>query len=1022
MGCHSCGARARTGARFCGVCGTTLGSAGPGLRKTVTVLFADAPPVTAPDLESGVRLAAAFHDRLRRVLEQHGGTVERHAGDAVMAVFGVPSARDDDARRAAAAGLALQSLPSGGPRLAVGINTGEVFTGNGSADQELAVGDAVVVAARLQQLADPGEVLLGPATVRLLGPGARLGPSRDVTLRGRVGLLPVVPLWGLEAPAPASPRGPFVGREAERRLLIAALDRTLTTGLAQLVWLLGEAGTGKSRLVREVLREQSSAVTTLSGTCRGYGDRPAWSALIEVLHDAAGVALDATAETVLASLVSTRPELEPVLPTLGCLLGGRELPVGGADLAWAVVRVLTTIAKDRPLVVVLEDVHLAGEPLLDLLHTVVRRVEGAPVVVITTGRPELLELRPDWGRGVRHVVGLSLRPLPEEEARQLAHQLIPDNPDGAERLLFSAGGNPLFLAQLAQAWAEGIGDGAPSVSAVLTARLDRLPRETRQVLERAAIVGSRGLIADLEPLWDSSPDLERELEELARRDLLEMQDNCWVFASELVRDSASAGLTRQGRADIHALRGLVLVADGASAGAGFHLEQASRLLRRSDPDRSAGLAEQAASQLAAAGVRALTGDLTAAADLLDRASGLMAPDELRRLVLLPDLARALLLSGDLARAGQVLDEALVRADALGLHQAGAHARLAKVDLLRMTEPERAYTELTSLVDEVIPALEQTHDDRGLALAYQLQASELQYRVQWAAMQVPLGKALEHAHRAGDRRLTELAESLQVGSMFHGPMPLDETRSHLEEMLQRRDISPSHRASVEARLAGTLALQGDPDAGRALMVTVKQAFRDLGRELSSLATAFMSGPVEMLAGHPDRAAVELRAACDGLMAMGDRAFSSTLAALLAEACWRCEDPDGAAGAVALSRSTAADSDVISQVRWRSVQAKLDALEGRAEQALQLSAEAVRLVATTDELISQGDVLADAAEVHELVGGTGAGQPLLREAVQRYQRKGAPQAIRQLATGLYVSASTPLQPQPAPATPAALDRDA
>jgi len=987
-----------------------LGSARPGVRKTVTVLFADAQPGAVDDVESGVRVVAAFYDSLREVLEEYGGTVERHAGDAVMAVFGVPTARDDDARRAAAAALALPGamwwLPE--VELSVGINTGEVLTGDGSDGQELAVGDAVVVAARLQQLAEPGEVLLGPTTAGLLGSAARLGPPRDLHLRGRDGSISVRALLGLGVPVEASPRARFIGRETERRMLTAALHRTRSAGLAQLVSLIGEAGTGKSRLAREVLSELGESFTVVSGTCRAYGHRSTWSGLAEVLHDAAGVPLDAAAEVVLDALISARPQLGPARPVLASLLGDGDLPVGGSDLAWAVARVLHEVAVDGPVAVLLEDVHHAQAPLLDLLPDVVRRLEGSPVVLIATGRPELVEHGSDWGRGLRHVLGLTLRPLPEEQARELAQALLPGEPEAADDLLAAAGGNPLFLTQLAQARAEGTGDPAPSVSAVLVARFDRLPLETRQVLERAAVVGAWGRVADLRPLCEGEHeiDLEDELQALARRDLLEVQDGRWAFRSELVRHTAAAGLTRDERAAIHQAHGVVLAAQGANSAAGFHLEQASAWLRVSDPERSAILAKQAAARLAAAGLRALTGDLAAAADLLGRATALMAADEPRRLALLPDLSRALLLSGDLVAAGEVLEEAVSRADELGLEQAAAHARLARLDLLRSTEPERAYAELPALVADVLPALKESRDDRGLCLAYQLQASGLQYRVRWGAMEAPLAKALHHANRADDRRLVELVQSLQVGSMFHGPMHLDETRLHLESLLEQRDTSPSHRASVEARLAGTLALQGDPVAGRVGMAKVKRVFHDLGRELSALATAFMSGPVEMLAGAPERAASELRTACDGLMAMGDRAFTSTLAALLAEACWRCEDTEGAARAVELSQRTAAAGDVISQVRWRSVQAKLHALDGRAAEALHLCAEAVELVATTDELTSQGDVLADAAEVQELLGNAAAAQPLLRDAVQRYARKGASQAIRRLSGRLEVPVSSPL----------------
>jgi class 3 adenylate cyclase len=1016
VGCQRCGGRSRAGAQFCGACGAVLGSARAGVRKTVTVLFADAPHLAgSADLEAGVRVASALYAQVRQVLEEHGGTVERHAGDAVMAVFGVPVARDDDARRAAAAALALRDADL--PPLRIGINTGEVLTGDGDTEQELALGDAVVVAARLQQIAQPGEVLLGPATVPLLGAGVRLGGGRDVVLRGRAGQLCVVPLLGLDAPVEAGAGGPLVGRGAEREMLLAALDRTVAAGIVQLVTVLGEAGTGKSRLVTEVLRERADVVSVVRGRCRAYGANSTWAALAEVAHDYTDLPPDVGSEAVLASLEDKRPDLAGALPVLASLLGDGDTLIGGSELARAIARVVATIASTRPLAIVIEDLHLGDAPLLDLLPEVVRRLEGSPVLLVVTARPELLEHRTDWARGLRHVLGLTLRPLAEEPARQLAQHLLPDDPEGVEEVVGPAGGNPLFLEQLAQARAEGTGTAALSVAAVLAARLDRLPLKSRQVLERAAVVGSNGRLADLLPLCQGETEgtVEAELTALARRDLLTVHEGRWSFGSELIREAAVAGLTRDDRAHLHQVRGLVLAARGANAAAGFHFEQASLLLRQSDPARSAAMGKQGAARLAAAGLRALTGDLLAAGDLLARATALMPPDEPRRLALLPELARARMLSGDLPGAGSVLEEAVSRAEALGLAEAAAHARLARLDLLRSTEPERAYAELSDLVAQVLPVLQAAHDDRGLSLAWQLHASALQYRVRWAAMEEPLDKAVHHAHRAGDRRLVELAQSLQVGSMFHGPMHLDETRGRLQALLEQPGNSPSHRASVEARLAAILALQGDPAAGRAGLAQVRRVFRDLGHEMSALATAFMSGPVELLAGEPDRAVDELRAACDGLTALGDRAFTSILAALLAEACWRCDDLTGAAEAVALSRRSAGLGDVISQVRWRAVQAKLLALEGRADEAQLLIAQAVKLVTTTDEVTSQGDVLTDAAEVQDLLGNPDTAQVLLRDAVQRYSRKGASLAVTRLAARMYVQTSPALVPVCAPDSP-------
>ncbi len=991
VGCHRCGGRSREGARYCGSCGTLLGSARSGVRKTVTVLFADAPVLGAHhDLELDVRAATAFYESLREVLERYGGTVERHAGDAVMAVFGVPVARDDDARRAAAAALELREVaslvPGTGP-LSVGVNTGEVLTGELGTDEELVVGDPVVVAARLQQVAAPGEVLLGPATLRLLRHEAVLGETREITLRGRQGGLPVVPLLALAPPPPPPERGPFVGRDTEVRMVRAALERTVRTGIVQLVTVLGEAGTGKSRLVDEVLRTQPG-IRVVRGVCRAYGGGTRWPTMTEVRYDGT------EPEVGIAELLArdTR-QLGGVRHVLNSFFGDGDNPMSPEDLAWAIATVLREASTLAPVVVVLEDLHAAAPELLELVPAIVERLDPVPVLGVVTARPELLEQRPHWGRGLPHVVGLTLRPLPEEQSTRLAEHLLQGDTGGVPSLVAAAGGNPLFLEQLAQARREGsTSDTAatPSVTAVLAARLDRLPLGARQVLERAAVIGPSGPVADLLPLCEGV-DVESELELLASRDLLEVEQGRWSFGSELVRDAAVGGLSRDERAELHQVRGLVLGARGQAAPAGFHLEEASRLLRTSDPERSAVLAEQAASRLAAAGLRALSGDLVAACDLLERAVALLPEDSPRRLNLLTELSRGLQLTGDLTRARDVLEEAIRRCDARGLREVGAHSRLALVDLERSTEPERAYAELPGLLAEVLPALESARDDRGLSLAYQLEAAALQYRVHWAAMEAPLARSLHHAGRAGDRRLVELAQSLQVGSLFHGPMPLDQARPRLELLLAQPSGSPWHQASVAARLGGILALQGDPDAGRQQVAQVRQVFHDLGRELSALATTFMSGPLEMLAGDPLTAAKQLSEACDGLLAMGDRAFTSTLASLMAEAWWRCGEHESAAAAVSLSRRLAGLGDVMSQVRWRSVHAKLHAVRRNHREAEALCAQAVQLVIGTDELTSQGDVLADAAEVQLMLGNRSAADVLLRDAVERYERKGAPQAV-------------------------------
>jgi hypothetical protein len=797
-------------------------------------------------------------------------------------------------------------------------------------------------------------------------------------------------------------------------MLLAALDRTLDRGIVQLITVLGEAGTGKSRLVEEVVALRSDQATVLTAQCTAYGAGSAWGPLIEAAEQYMGVPPGSSADLLLG-VAESRREFGGGLPVLASLVGRDGAEVTRGDLASAMTRLIEKVARRKPIVIVTEDVHLGDPQMVAMARDVVARLDGVPVVALCTARPELLEQRPDWGHGLRHHVSITVRPLAQEPARALAQHLLPDDPDGVEKILGPAGGNPLFLEQLARAHREGTGAPALSVQAVLTARLDRLPIETRLVLERAAVVGPSGRVADLVPLCQGEHpiDVELELAALARRDLLDVADGRFSFTSELVREAATNGLTRDDKAELHRVRGLVLAAQGANAAAGFHFERASVLLKQSDPLRSQAMAKQAAARLAAAGLRSMGGDLVAAADLLGRATALMPQNSVRRLALLPDLARALMLSGDLAGAGVVLDDAIAQATAAGNATVAGHARLARLDLLGSTDPEEAYASLDGVLAEVVPVLRASGDDAGLSLAHQLEAAHQQYRVRWGAMEEPLERALHHAERASDRRLVELAQAHQVDSFFYGPMHLDETRHRLSAMLERPGTSPSHRASVEARLAATLALQGDPVAGRSALAQVRRVFRDLGREVSALATAVLGGPIELLAGDPARAVDLLREATEAFVKLGDRAFSSALAGRLAEACWRSDDIPGAADAIELARETAGHGDVISQVRWRSVAAKLHALEGRAEEALALSAEAVRLVSSTDELASQGDILADAAEVQDLLGNGGAAQVLLRDAAQRYERKGAVQAVRLLTPRLVVSAQEPLELAIAPA---------
>ncbi|MDP3713337.1 MAG: adenylate/guanylate cyclase domain-containing protein [Mycobacteriales bacterium] len=1018
--CRRCGGRStQQAARFCATCGTALLEPAV-VRKTVTVLFTDADglAILAERLDTEVvrRITTELHGALRVILEEHGGTLEKYAGDAVMAVFGVPVSREDDAQRAASAALAVadrlaplldQLSDRTGVRLALrtALNTGEVLTQPDS-EQGLVLGDAVVVAARLQQQAGPGEVLLGPDTAQLLRSVVRTGEPRELVLRGRTAAVRAHPLLAVRQGHRRVRRTSLVGRSSERALLAATVERTVRGGTAHLVTVLGEAGLGKSRLVDDFLDEQAVAgVLTRRVRTRAYGARVRWSPLPQLLEGLPVDHLPADARSVLAALADE----------------GTGLTV--SEVSWALALQTRWLASQAPCVIVLEDLHGAEPEVLEVVQNVVRRLDDAPVVVLATARPTLRDACPAWGAGLRQSLSLCLPPMGAADARRHAVLLLAPATAPSEvvdLVLEAAGGNPLYLEQLVsvliesgrlvregQRW-ELHGDPRsldlpPTVAALLAARLDRLPPAERHVLERGALLGKDFAMADVAGLVDTGlrEDLDGLLDALVRRDLLLGAGTTRSFPSSLVREAAYAGLPRAERARLHEQVGRRLAAEpGRDELAGGHLEEAVRHLSEIGVDATA-LRDDAADLLGRAGRRALTGDARAAVSLLGRACALLPDDDVRRLLLVPDLARVRALTGDLAGAEEQLRDVLERARAGGHDTAVAHARIALMDLLRSTRPEGAVDLVPALVDEVVPVLRAAGDDHGLSLVHQLEAGALQYRVRWAAMQEPLDRALLHARRANDQRLRELAESLLVGSLFHGPTHAGEVRRRLQRMADEPGISRPHRASVQARLAGTLALQGEVPAALHTLDEVVEVFRSLGRDLSAAATAFMRGPVLLLADDPQGAAAVLEQSCEVLASMGDRAYRSTLLALLAEARWRCGDPDGAQAAVDACRRVGSEGDVISELRWRAVQSKLAARQGDAVRALCLADDAVRLAARTDEVTSQGDVLADRAETRALLGDLEGAQADLRDAIDRYERKGAVLAVRRLAPRVVVT---------------------
>ena len=414
--CASCGTENPDIARFCLACGSQLSDAPAPqeTRKVVTIVFSDLKGSTslgeALDSEALREVMTRYFDAMRGELERHGGVIEKFIGDAVMAVFGLPRLHEDDALRAvrAAAGMqaALEKLNVEldrhyGVQLTnrTGVNTGEVVAGDASTDQRLVTGDAVNVAARLEQAAGEQEVLLGELTYRLVRDSVEVVEVEPLVLKGKAEPVPAYQLVRVKESGDVEVRhgAPLVGRERELEMLEAAFHEAVTGSSARLVTVVADAGVGKSRLMAEFLGRISDRAFTLEGRCLPYGDGITFWPLAEALKNASGIVNDDDADDALAKLSAlTDPAGTDVTERLAAMIGLRTEPFPMEELAWGMRRFLEHVATERPVALVVEDVHWAEPTLLEMIEQLVQAIDDAPVLVVCPARPELVDENPDW--------------------------------------------------------------------------------------------------------------------------------------------------------------------------------------------------------------------------------------------------------------------------------------------------------------------------------------------------------------------------------------------------------------------------------------------------------------------------------------------------------------------------------------------------------------------------------------------------------------------------------------------------
>jgi class 3 adenylate cyclase/tetratricopeptide (TPR) repeat protein len=668
--CPSCGAANPARARFCATCGSPLAAGRRrGVRKVVTVVVCDVTGSTALgerlDPESLGRVMAGWFERMRAVVERHHGSVQKFIGDAVVAAFGVPVVREDDALRAVRAAAAMQDAVAelgAGLEVRIGVATGEVMVGDA-----VVVGETVQLATRLQAAAGPGQILLDRRTWRLARDALVVVPVAG----GRAGGGHGVAAFRLVDVSPDAPgrarrsQGPLVGRQAELQLFHLVFQRSVQTSSCHLLTVLGAAGVGKTRLVAAAVDALGEAATALFGHCPSDAEGSTFWPVAEIVRRAAEIkAADCPeqARAKLDELLADADDGSEVAERVGRLIGLEASPVPPEDSAWAVRRCLEVVARRRPLVVVIDDLHWAQPTLLDLLEQVVALAMDAPILLVAVARPELLEQRTGWAGGLPSASTLLLEPLAPDESATLIEQLAGDAPlppDASGYLTRVAEGNPLFLEELLAMliekdrlrleggrWvADDLAAAAipPTVQAVLAARLDRLAAEERAVLDRASVMGQvfdRAAVLALSPP-EARAEVPAHLLSLVRKQLLRPAEgslggrDAVQFRHLLVRDAAYESLPKQTRAELHE-RYAAWLAEKAGARdreleelIGWHLEQAHRQLAELGPVDARGreLAARAAARLASAGRRAIgRGDLPAAVNLLERAIALLPPE------------------------------------------------------------------------------------------------------------------------------------------------------------------------------------------------------------------------------------------------------------------------------------------------------------------------------------------------------------------------------------------------------------
>ena len=949
----------------------------------MTIVFCDLTESTAlghrSDPEAVRATMRSYYDEMRAILERHGGTVEKFVGDAVMAVFGVPVSHEDDALRAVRAAWEMRTaVPALGLRARIGVNTGEVVAGAGDT---LVTGDAVNVAARLEQAAEPGEVLIGGETRRLVRDAVGVEPV-EVTAKGKPEPLAAFRLTAVDLGAAAIARRfdtPLIGRGRELALLRDALARVVEERSCHLFTLLGPAGVGKSRLVAEFL--SSADANVVRGRCLDYGEGITYWPVIGVLKQL-GPAADGAVEEIAAGAATPR------------------------ELQRTVRRVIEDVARERPLIVVFDDIHWGEPTFLELIDHIADLSRGTPILLLCLARPELLEVHPAWGGGKLNATTVLLEPLSNAECETLLDSLGDGfTPETRARVLETSGGNPLFVEEVvALARESGRVEVPSSIQALLQARLDGLRTDERAVIERGAVEGEifhRGAVRELAP---ERTDVEENLVGLVRKELIRPEratlagDDAYRFRHLLIRDAAYDALPKSTRADLHERFAVWLERRGGLIEldeiVGHHLEQAVRY--RTELGQPVGdLAVRAGNRLAEAGRKAHTrDDVGAAVNLLERAAALL-PDTPEHDAIQLDLAELAEERNDFAAFDAAIAGAATSSD-VRIRQ---RARLIDGRVQIMRKPRVATAEALTVLAELEPQL--ADDDHES----QYWAALMRYTVHWMGSRAePAQRALEEAgSRArllGDRRLERGVMPFLIGTASHGPASPAEMERVAGELALRSDTIPSARRAALTIQAMVAFFAGDPERSLELLDGLVNEFRELGDATGVLYIMGIRAAALVSASRLQEGIATKEGVVEDFRRAGLPAFLSTQLAELARMYYEDGRSNDSLRLLDEVDAITADEDIVNFALTRCIRGRIHSDRGDHEEAERLARNGLAFALATDFPWVRGEANFDLAHVLAQAGRRDEARAAALAGIAEFEKK---QAVVRVAEGRELLAS-------------------